>query len=60
MKQYRKVMEKENRMAANSVRQSMMKKDLSGRSQQINGQPQRFKDLMERKPMATSITITAL
>lgn len=52
-------MEKENRMAANSVRQSMMKKDLSARSQ-INGQPQRFKDLMERKPMATSITITAL
>jgi hypothetical protein len=57
LRRYNKIVEKENR-TENSSKQSWIKE---GRSpKQPNSQPQRIKDLLEKKPMASSITITAL
>lgn len=60
IRRYNCLMEKENR-TDNSAKQSWINKESirSAKHAQMM-QPQRIKELLEKKPMASSITITAL
>jgi hypothetical protein len=60
MTKYQKIVQKENR-ALNNEKQSLLRKEMVNKnSRHPQVPPQKLKDLMGRKPMATSIMITAL
>lgn len=57
LKKYKKIIEKENTSSKQSSRRDI---SMKGSRQFHQQQPQKIKDLIDKKPMTSSITITAL